>query len=154
PTDLSALVEGTLSDLSEIADQARVRIEKDIAPQLPRVTVDGSLIKSAIWNLVQNGVQSMERTGGTLRVSLALTNGSAEGAAKRVELTVDDEGSGISPTDVPRLFEPYFSKKEGGLGLGLAMVRRIIEDHGGKVQAESKAEGGGARFRISLPVPL
>ena len=154
PTDLSALLEGTLSELSETAEQARVTIEKDIPPNLPRVTVDGSLIKSAVWNLVQNGVQSMERTGGTLRVALALSKGSLESGAKRLELTVDDEGPGISPADLPRLFEPYFSKKEGGLGLGLAMVRRIIEDHGGRVQAEIKDGAPGARFRISLPVPL
>jgi signal transduction histidine kinase len=154
PTDLSAILQGTLSDLSEIAEQARVTIQSDIPENLPRVNVDGSLIKSAVWNLVQNGVQSMERTGGTLRVALALANGSDEGAAKRLELTVEDEGPGISPTDLPRLFEPYFSKKEGGLGLGLAMVRRIIEDHGGKVQAEMREGAIGARFRISLPVPL
>lgn len=153
PTDLVALVNGTLSDLSETAERARVTIEKNIPEKLPRVYVDGSLIKSAVWNLVQNAVQSMERSGGTMHVALAMVNGSTEGA-KRLELIVDDEGSGIDAADLPRLFEPYFSKKEGGLGLGLAMVKRIVEDHGGRIDAESRTGAAGARFRLSLPVPI
>jgi signal transduction histidine kinase len=95
----------------------------------------------------------MEQKGGTLRVAVALENGSGA-PGKRVSLTVEDGGAGIEPTDLPRLFEPYFSKKEAGVGLGLAMVKRIIEDHGGRVTAENRDDGPGARFRITLPVPV
>ncbi len=71
----------------------------------------------------------------------------------RLVLSCEDEGPGIPEGDLPRLFDPYFSKKEGGVGLGLAMVKRIIEEHGGKVTAKNRADGrAGAIFRISLPV--
>jgi nitrogen fixation/metabolism regulation signal transduction histidine kinase len=66
---------------------------------------------------------------------------------------VEDEGPGLSETDLPRLFDPYFSRKEGGVGLGLAMVKRIVEEHGGRVTASNRTDGTtGAVFRISLPV--
>jgi signal transduction histidine kinase len=152
PTDMGDLVAGTLSDLSETAERAHVAIEAEIPEELPRVYVDPSLVKSAVWNLVQNAVQSMEAKGGTLRVSLGLENGTPSG--DRLTLVIEDTGAGIAEADLPRLFEPYFSKKEAGVGLGLAMVRRIIEDHGGWVMAENRKDGPGARFRISLPVPM
>jgi nitrogen fixation/metabolism regulation signal transduction histidine kinase len=153
PTDLGSLVENTLADLSETAEKAHVTIERNIAPGLPRVFVDPSLLKSAVWNLVQNAVQSLERHGGRVRVALAPDNGAGDGNS-RVILTIEDDGSGIDPGDLPRLFEPYFSRKDGGVGLGLAMVKRIVEDHGGRVAACNRTDGGpGAIFTLSLPVP-
>jgi signal transduction histidine kinase len=152
PTDLVAIVENTLSDLAETTERAHVTIEKEIENGLPRVLADGSLIKSAVWNLVQNAVQSVERSGGRVRV--AVVSESAP-AGMRVVVTVEDDGAGIAPEDLPRIFEPYFSKKDGGLGLGLAMVKRIVEDHGGKVSAGNRTDGRtGARFRLDLPVPV
>lgn len=151
PLDMSALVCGTLEELAETAARADVRIESDLPPDLPRVRADGALVKSAVFNLVQNAVQSMEQSGGLLRASLVLQTDDADGS-RRVALTVEDEGGGIAPEDLPNLFEPYYSKREGGVGLGLAMVRRIVEDHGGEVSAENRADRPGARFRMTLPV--
>ncbi len=150
-TDFRALVESTLSDLAELAERARVTVITELPASLPELYVDGSLIKSAVWNLVQNGVQSMEQTGGTLRVSTApLTD---ESGLERVALTIEDTGPGIDPADLPRLFEPYFSRKEAGVGLGLAMVKRMVEDHGGKVRAGNREDGTpGAVFVLELPV--
>jgi len=146
PVDLAALVGATLSDLSEIAERARVRVESRIAPGLPRVSADASLVKSALWNLVQNAVQSMEKSGGDLTVTAASD-------AAGVTLVVEDTGPGLEPADLPRLFEPYFSTKEGGVGLGLAMVKRIVEEHGGRVSASNRTDGvPGARFTMTLPV--
>jgi len=153
PTDLGALVEATLADLAETAAQARVTVSSEIAPRLPTVPADPSLLKSALWNLLQNAVQAMELNGGTLRVGVAPESLPPEGGPPRVRLTVEDSGPGFDPADLPRLFEPYFSKKEGGVGLGLAMVKRIIEEHGGRVAAENRGGGEkGARFRVHLPV--
>jgi signal transduction histidine kinase len=151
PVDVASLVDGTLADLAETAAQARVDVASEIDHELPRVQADGSLLKSAVWNLVQNGIQAMERTGGTLSVTLRREDTGEEGPA-RVALTVSDSGPGIAPEDLPHLFEPYFSRKEGGLGLGLAMVKRIVQEHGGRVEVENRAPEGGAVFRLTLPL--
>lgn len=151
PTDLAALARHTLSDLSETAAQAHVTIEEDIPESVPSLRADPNLLKSSIWNLVQNGIQAMERHGGLLRVRLSAERGADE-SGTRLVLSVEDEGPGIPEADLPRLFDPYFSKKEGGVGLGLAMVKRIVEEHGGRVTAGSRADGRpGALFRVSLP---
>jgi signal transduction histidine kinase len=151
--DLAALVVGTLADLGETAAQSRVEIVSEIDHELPRVQADGSLLKSAVWNLIQNGIQAMERTGGTLSVTLRKED-AGDDRPPRVTLTISDSGPGIAPEDLPHLFEPYFSRKEGGLGLGLAMVKRIVQEHGGRVEAENRQPEPGALFRLSLPIPL
>ena len=151
PTDLAALVRHTLSDLAETAVQAHVTIEEDIPDAVPLLRADPNLLKSSIWNLVQNGIQAMERHGGLLRVSLSAESGIEE-SGRRLVLSVEDGGPGIPEADLPRLFDPYFSNKEGGVGLGLAMVKRIVEEHGGRVTAGPRGDGRpGALFRVSLP---
>ena len=151
PTDLTAVVARTLADLSETAGRAHVSFDVHLPSARPSVPADANLLKSSVWNLVQNGIQAMERHGGTLAVSVAAETG-PDDAARRLVLTVADEGPGLDEADVPRLFDPYFSKKDGGVGLGLAMVKRIVEEHGGRVTAENRADGKtGAVFRVSLP---
>ncbi len=149
--DLVELVRGTVRELAETAEQAGVALAMEAPDGLPRVRGDGSLLKSAVWNLVQNAVQAHEAAGGTIRVAVGRdTSGPA--APPRLAVTVEDEGSGIDPTNLERLFEPYFSTKEAGVGLGLAMVRRIVEEHGGRVLAGNRPEGRGAWFRFTVPV--
>jgi nitrogen fixation/metabolism regulation signal transduction histidine kinase len=152
PTDLAAVVARTLEDLAETAERAHVKTDVELPSPRPSVSADSSLLKSAIWNLVQNGIQAMERHGGTLGVSVTAEAG-PDDAGRRAVLTVTDEGQGLAEADLPRLFDPYFSKKDGGVGLGLAMVKRIVEEHGGRVTASNRTDGKtGAVFRISLPV--
>jgi nitrogen fixation/metabolism regulation signal transduction histidine kinase len=150
-TDLAAVVARTLDDLAETAERARVTFDVSLPSARPAIPADAGLLKSAVWNLVQNGIQSMERHGGTLSVSLASETGADE-ATRRAVLTVEDEGSGLADSDLPRLFDPYFSRKDGGVGLGLAMVKRIVEEHGGRVTASNRTDGKtGAVFHVSLP---
>ncbi len=67
-------------------------------------------------------------------------------------MTIEDDGPGVSPEVLPRLFEPYFSARSGGTGLGLAIVKKIVEEHGGEISAENRAPGG-FRVRFDLPLP-
>jgi nitrogen fixation/metabolism regulation signal transduction histidine kinase len=151
PTDLAAVVARTLGDLGETAERAHVRFAVSLPSSRPQIRADAALLKSAVWNLVQNGIQAMERHGGTLSVSLA-TEAGAEESSRRAVLAVEDEGPGLTDADLERLFDPYFSRKDGGVGLGLAMVKRIVEEHGGRVTAANRTDGrSGAVFRISLP---
>jgi signal transduction histidine kinase len=84
-------------------------------------------------------------------------NSSIEFQARRasvggaIECAVADKGPGIEPEDLERVFEPYYSKRKGGIGMGLTLVRRIIENHGGEIHAKNRPDGG-AEFRFTVPV--
>ncbi|MFN7989063.1 MAG: ATP-binding protein [Thermoanaerobaculia bacterium] len=149
--DVVTLVRETLAELSETAERVRVTIVSDLPADLPRVPADGSLLKSSVWNLAQNAIQVMEREGGTLSVSARLSPATPD-EGPRLVLTFEDEGPGIDPSHLPRLFEPWFSAKEGGVGLGLAMVKRIVEEHGGRVEAANRDGARGAVFHVRLPL--
>lgn len=153
PVDAIALVRDTLTDLAETAERARVTIGTDLPEDLPRVPADGSLLKSAVWNLAQNGIQTMESEGGRLAVRAWRAAASTD-EGPRLVLSFEDEGPGIEAGHLDRLFEPWFSTKEGGVGLGLAMVKRIVEEHGGRVEAENRKGARGAVFRIWLPLAV
>jgi two-component system nitrogen regulation sensor histidine kinase NtrY len=102
-------------------------------------------MKRVFINLFKNAVEVMEG-GGEIRVSARHAVGD-----DKVRIEVSDNGPGISVEDVSRLFEPYFSRKKKGGGLGLAIVERIIADHNGSIQAEQN-QPHGARFIIELPI--
>ena len=91
----------------------------------------------------------MERDGGRLSVTALVAPGTPE-EGPRLVFSFEDEGPGIEPAHLARLFEPWFSTKEGGVGLGLAMVKRIIEEHGGRVEAGNRDGARGAVFRLRL----
>lgn len=124
------------------AGRAGIVVEQTIPAGLPDLRADRDRIKQVLLNLVLNAIEAMP-SGGRLTLGAA-----ASGPA--LTLTVTDTGSGIPPELLPRVFEPYVTTKTKGLGLGLAIARRIIEAHGGRIEAESGA-GQGTRFRVTLP---
>jgi signal transduction histidine kinase len=138
--------------IDEVArDPARsngaVHFVRDVAPELPPILMDRSRFVRALGNLVENAIQHSP-PGGSVRVTARAV--AVEGRSG-VEIRVSDEGPGISARDLPRIFEPFFTRRRGGTGLGLSIVQRTIEEHGGTVSAEN-APGGGAILAIRLPV--
>ncbi len=126
------------------AEQQKVGLEIRIDPGLPSLLADPDGLRTCFLNLVTNGIQAMPR-GGRLELR-------AEKAAPgQIQIRVRDSGDGIAERDLERIFEPYFSTKEAGVGLGLAITQRIVQDHGGRIEA-SNPPGGGAEFRVLLPV--
>ncbi|NMG36747.1 two-component sensor histidine kinase, partial [Azoarcus sp. TTM-91] len=142
PTDLHALIRKSLGLLSGQAEKKRIRFDAVLEAVNPEVAVDAEQCTQVMLNLLLNGIQILAE-GGRIRVS---TRDSAE------EFTIDiaDDGPGIPPAERSRVFEAFFFRREGGMGLGLAIVQQIVAAHGGSIEA-GDSELGGALFRIRLP---
>ena len=148
-TDVAAVVREALDAIKPSADAKRIALDVQLAFAMPHITVDPERLQQVIWNLLTNAIK-FTPGGGTVTVTGATT---PEG----VELTVRDTGRGIAPDFLPFVFDPFRQAESGanrtapGLGLGLAIVHRIIEAHGGRVEASSDGAGCGATFRVYLP---
>jgi signal transduction histidine kinase len=128
--------------LDEPARAAGITLRLAIPADVPAIAADRDHLEQVLLNLALNGIQAMAR-GGTLTMGL-------EAAREHVALVVSDTGPGIAPDVLPRIFDPYFTTRPRGLGLGLTIARRIVEAHGGTLEAASRP-GEGARFRVVLP---
>ncbi len=126
------------------------RVEREYAPDLPMVKLDRSRMLQALLNTIRNGAQAMP-DGGELKVITRLIP-KGELRPEMVEIAVADNGVGISEKAMRQVFDPFFSTKVSGSGLGLAVTKRIIQDHGGHIDVRS-SEGKGTTFIFSLPVP-
>jgi signal transduction histidine kinase len=143
PVDLGELLRDTVGLVEKEAERRGVRIDLDAATGLPAVPADAEAIRSTLLNLILNSFEAMP-DGGTL--SLALQPDGDE-----VVLDVTDTGEGISEEDQEHVFDFAYTTREGGNGLGLAMVHHcVVEEHGGGVSLESRT-GEGTRVRVTLP---
>jgi signal transduction histidine kinase len=160
-----------LDEVFEIAARKavveKIDVQRDYAAALPEVWADVPHLKTCFLNIVLNAFQAMPG-GGRLSVAVQHANGStrqapgppganhgsaarpAEASGGRIEIRFQDTGSGIAPEDIPQVFEPYFTTKDVGIGLGLAMTKQIVEEHGGRIELTSEA-GQGTLVRVSLP---
>lgn len=139
--------------LSPQAAAQGVTLVEDLRLGDTRVPVDRQQVTQAIMNVLLNAIQAMPG-GGTLSVradAVAPPAGSAASGNPVARITITDTGPGIPPEDLDRIFEPYFTTKPGGTGLGLALTHRIVLEHRGRIRAEN-GPGGGARFVIELPL--
>ncbi len=127
-----------------LAREREVSLIDVVQDDMPAIQVDGSRLEQVFQNLLANAIQHSPR-GAEVR---ALARLRPEDRAP--EFLVEDHGTGIAPDEMPRLFEPFFSRRKGGTGLGLSVVQRIVEAHGGRVSAANR-EGGGAVFTVRLP---
>jgi signal transduction histidine kinase len=142
--DLNALLRETVQLLQEELAQNEISTVPVFDLSLPEVRLDPAQLKQVLVNLVQNARQAMGREG-------TLTLGT-ERRGDWVVLSVSDTGEGIAPESLERIWEPFFTTRTQGTGLGLSLVRRIVEDHGGHVEVESQP-GQGTTFRLYFPVP-
>ncbi len=143
-TDLAVLVGETLDVFAADPVAAGLRVERALAAT--PAACDPDQLRQVVWNLLSNAAQAIREAGhgGVVRVSCDREPGGG------VALTVADDGPGMAPAEVARIFTPFFTTKPAGTGLGLAVVQRIVDAHGGSVAVDS-APGAGARFRVRLP---
>ena len=140
--NLNAIVEESVAFLQVEIQDRDILVEPELDKSLPPIEVDRDQIKQAFYNLIRNAFQAM-KTGGILRI--------CTGADETHQfVSFADTGGGIDPQNISRIFEPYFTTKNGGSGLGLLIVRRIVRAHGGEVILES-SQGKGLTITIRLP---
>jgi two-component system sensor histidine kinase PilS (NtrC family) len=144
--NLADLLEEVVLLIEHRALPVPLKVVREFGESLP-ARVDSQQLRQAIWNLCINAVQAMP-DGGELRVGARLLPGQA--SRGRLQLWVGDTGHGIADADLPHIFEPFFSTKAEGSGIGLALVYRVAQDHGGHVEVRS-APSAGAIFTLTLP---
>jgi PAS domain S-box-containing protein len=141
---VNAFVRGVMEFVRYELENAHVEANLELEEDLPPVEFDERVLKQALLNLIQNAIAAMP-SGGVLTVSTALRDG-------EIAIAVRDSGRGIPPENLSKIFEPYFTTKENGSGLGLTLVFKIIREHKGEITVKSK-EGEGSCFTLTLPVP-
>jgi PAS domain S-box-containing protein len=141
------LIEETLILVEKKMKQARVEIARIFDPQLPRVRARADQLRQVFLNLLLNAQQAMEQ-GGRITVRTSVYEQSLQ---PTVSVQISDTGRGISEPDLARIFEPFFSTRAKGTGLGLWVTQDIVRHHGGRIEATSE-EGAGTTFNVILPV--
>lgn len=145
PVDLHNVVEETLLLINNPSIRKKVAIETEYADGLPPVKLDSFQFKQVLINIILNGIQAIKNTG-TIRIQTSYIPHSSH-----VCIRIMDTGCGIPPENIPRLFDPFYTTKEKGTGLGLAVADKIMEIHQGYIEVDSKV-GEGTCFSLYLPV--
>jgi PAS domain S-box-containing protein len=143
-TDIGPVIDDVVLFTSQFAGRSRVSIRAEGTKGLPLVLADADQLKQVFVNLVSNAVQAMENRGGTIRLMPSNDDGF-------VSIAVIDDGPGIPPGDLRKIFDPFYSTRDDGTGLGLTMVHRIVDEHDGHIEVKSTL-GEGASFIVSLPI--
>jgi signal transduction histidine kinase len=143
PVELTQVLDTAVANLERNSPRYDVAVYKNYAPEIGTLPLDADLMERVIFNLLLNAAQATP-AGGAVTVKTRLLGDTAE-------ISVIDRGSGIAPKDRESIFNPFFTTKPEGVGLGLAIVSKIVDDHGGKIAVESEP-GKGSIFRVYLPV--
>jgi signal transduction histidine kinase/ActR/RegA family two-component response regulator len=152
PVDLRTVIEGALDAVRPAAEAKAIRLQSVLDPRAAPITGDPGRLQQVIWNLLMNAVKFTPK-GGRVQIHLQRVN-------SHVEIVVSDTGQGIAPDVLPFIFDRFrqadssSTRTHSGLGLGLALVKHLVELHGGSVVAQSAGEGKGATFIVKLPLTI
>jgi signal transduction histidine kinase len=144
-TDINGLLEEVLTLYEDELAQRRIRIERNLSSSLPRLMIDTQQIKQGVINILKNALEAMENGGMLFIRTYAVSDTEAA-------VEIGDTGPGISAKAMHNIFNPYYTTKPRGTGLGLPITNRIIQSHKGKIEVRNR-DGGGAIFTIKLPLP-
>jgi signal transduction histidine kinase/FixJ family two-component response regulator len=142
--DLNEIIQELTVLLGTTANRNSISLRTELAPGLPRTTADRVQLQQVLINLMLNGVEAMQDTGGQLTIV------SKRSESSQLLVSVSDTGIGLSADDAERIFEAFFTTKPQGTGMGLAISRRIVESHGGRLWASPNPERG-VTFQFTLP---
>ena len=150
PVELAPIIETVVDGVRPAADAKNIHLQTALDSSINPISGDPDRLQQIIWNLMTNAIKFTPK-GGRVQVWL-------ERVESHVEITISDTGQGIAPAFLPHVFERFrqsdssSTRREGGLGLGLSIVRQLVELHGGTVTAHSEGEGEGTNFKVILPI--
>ncbi len=155
--NLHQILDRVASVIQMEASNQKIKIRRHFDPSLPDVMADPDQLTQVFINLFKNGIDSMESEG-TLTLTTRMLFGyqvqsAHEGKKGMVSVDVRDEGCGIDEEDLSKIFDPFYTRKAGGIGLGLALCHRIVEEHRGKIEVKS-TPGKGTIFSVCLPIAI
>ena len=145
--DVNELIEEMFIILRSEANRWSVTVQSDLAEGLPGVLADRVQLQQVFMNLMVNGIQAMDASGGVLTLKSQIDQGS------RLLISISDTGVGLPAEKIDKIFDPFFTTKPQGTGMGLVITRSIIESHGGRVWATANP-GRGTSFHFTLPLRL
>ncbi|MDZ7265400.1 MAG: ATP-binding protein, partial [candidate division KSB1 bacterium] len=148
-TDVNHLLQEILLLFRERLN-SRIEQKVHLDAQLPLILIDPNQIKQVLINIIKNAMEAMPDGGVLTILTRQAKNRSGQ---DMVEILIKDTGCGIDPFDLKKIFQPFYSTKEKGAGMGLAICERIVQNHGGEIRVESRA-GKGAVFLLALPMKL
>jgi len=147
PSNVNQVMERALHLLANEFKLRHIQLELDLAKSLPQILIDENQIEQIFVNLLLNAIQAIEEQG-TITIRTYMSSN-----RKNVTIDIADTGCGIPPENMSKIFEPFFSTKSKGTGLGLAVTYGIVQKHGGHIYADNQRKQG-ARFVVELPIPL
>jgi PAS domain S-box-containing protein len=146
PSDIRRIVDNALALVERLVTDKNIHVQTDFGESLPLLHVDSAMLEQAFLNIYRNAVDAMELDG-VLRTTVRQTGNDPA----QIQITVEDNGCGIDAADLPHVFNPFFTKKKYGTGLGMTQVKKIIDLHTGSIEIRSKNKGG-TRVMATLPV--
>ena len=152
PVDVSSVINAAIDSMQLAADSKGIQLEVTLDPSVRHTTGDSGRLQQVVWNLLANAIK-FTPAGGKVEIRV-------ERVDAALQISVSDSGQGISPEFLPFIFDRFrqadssSTRSQGGLGLGLAIVRHLVELHGGSVQADSEGLGKGSTFTIRLPLAI
>jgi signal transduction histidine kinase len=150
PVSLAEVADRAVRVALPAAQEKQVEVRLERADTWPALTADADQLQQVLLNLVQNAVEATA-PGGSVVIRARGTPGPGPGQEPgRIEIEVEDTGAGIPPEHLPRIFDPFYTTRRTGTGLGLFVAHGIVQRHGGVIEAETEV-GKGTRFRIFLP---
>jgi signal transduction histidine kinase len=147
PVNLASVIDSALTELKAKLDAAKVAVSRNYIGG-PTLIADGEKLRQVFANILDNAIDALQPLAEDRRVELFVENG----VPNRAKVRVRDNGGGISPEKIDRIFNPFFTTKEKGTGLGMAISKKIVEAHEGTIDVVSEP-GRGTEFVITLPLP-
>jgi Signal transduction histidine kinase regulating C4-dicarboxylate transport system len=152
PTNINLLIPQSLELVSSVLKRKEIKVELKFDDKLPDILVDQKQIQQVFINLITNAADAI-KLNGKISIQTYIEHAENRKDANYLVISISDNGEGIPPDDLPKIFNPFFTRKPDGTGLGLPITQRIVYQHQGVIDVESKV-GEGTTFYVKLPIPI